>query len=247
MRIGWRAAVLAGVGALASWCGGAQAYRPFDGTDAAVTAPGEVEIEFAPAEYLRDGAARTLFAPHSVFNYGVAPGWEAVVEGQISHGLSGGTGGTSLANNSASLKSVLREGALQEKTGPSIATEFGVLLPGIRADRGTGANLAGILSEQWPWATVHLNASASLTRQQHADLFLGAIVEGPLDWPVRPVTELFGERDFGRTKVRSALIGVIWQAKEDVAVDFGVRGARVNDHIAGEIRVGITFSAALPR
>jgi hypothetical protein len=242
MRLGRRAAAVVLAGALNCWCGSAQAYRPFDGTDAAVAELGQVETELGPAEYLREGAARTLFAPSSVFNYGVAPGWEAVVEGRVAHGLSGGSGGASLVGSGAFLKGVLREGALQDKAGPSIATEFGILLPGIRADRGTGASLAGILSQQLPWATVHLNAAAALTRQQHADLFIGGIVEGPHEWPVRPVAEVFYERDFGEAETRSALIGAIWQAKEDVAVDVGVRGARVNNHTAGEIRAGITFA-----
>jgi periplasmic divalent cation tolerance protein len=35
---------------LACWCGTAQAYRPFDGTDAAVAETGELEIEFGALE-----------------------------------------------------------------------------------------------------------------------------------------------------------------------------------------------------
>ncbi len=169
-----------------------------------------------------------------------------MIEGQVSHSLKGGVGGTSLVGNGAFLKGVLREGVLQEKTGPSVATEFGLLLPGIRDDRGTGASIAGIVSERWEWGTVHLNAAAALTRQQHADLFVGAIVEGPHDWPVRPVAEVFYERDVGQLRTRSALIGAIWQVKDDVAVDVGLRGARVNDHTAGEIRAGITFALTVP-
>jgi hypothetical protein len=40
--------------------------------------------------------------------------------------------GTSVVGNGAFLKGVLRERSLQEKPGPSIATEFGVLLPGVQ-------------------------------------------------------------------------------------------------------------------
>ena len=40
----------------------ARAYRPFDGTDAAVAETGEVEIELGPVEYLRNGSDRTLLA-----------------------------------------------------------------------------------------------------------------------------------------------------------------------------------------
>lgn len=238
---------LAMAAAIAGWCGAAQAFRPFDGTDAAVADTGKVEIEFGPAEYQRDGTTRTLFAPSARFNYGFAPDWEAVVEGRVAHGLSGDVRGTGLVENSATMKGVLREGVLQDKPGPSVATEFGVLLPGIRGDRGTGASLAGIVSEQWEGLTLHFNAAASLTREQRADVFLGIIAEGPRDWPVRPVAEIPYEREFGDLRTRSALIGAIWQVKDDVAADFGVRGARVNDHMAYEIRAGITLAFSVHR
>ena len=164
-------AALASAAALACWCATAQAYRPFDGTDAAVAAPGEMEIEFGAVEYLREGSERTLFAPNVRLNYGFVPGWEAVLEGELAHGLTAGTSGTRLVGNGAFLKGMLREGSLQEKPGPSIATEFGILLPGIHDERGTGASVAGIVSQQWSSVTVHFNAAAALTREQHADIF----------------------------------------------------------------------------
>jgi hypothetical protein len=235
-------AALASAAALACWCATAQAYRPFDGTDAAVAAPGEMEIEFGAVEYLREGSERTLFAPNVRLNYGFVPGWEAVLEGELAHGLTAGTSGTRFVGNGAFLKGMLREGSLQEKPGPSIATEFGILLPGVHDERGTGASVAGIVSQQWSWATVHFNAAAALTREQHADIFVDVIVEGPHEWAVRPVAEFFHERDFGQFQTRSALVGAIWQVKDNLAVDFGLRGARVSDHTAGEIRAGITFA-----
>src|ERR1700688_5187482 len=67
---------------LAAWAGPAFAYRPFDGTDAAVAAPGEVEIELQPAGRLREEGSNTLIAPATVLNYGMSEGWEAVFEGQ---------------------------------------------------------------------------------------------------------------------------------------------------------------------
>lgn len=244
--MGARISALTCAAALGAWCDGAQAFRPFDGTDAAVAEPGQIEVEFAPAEYLREGRDRTLFAPSTVLNYGVAPGWEGVIEGRTTHGVSGGAGGASLVDSGVFAKGVLREGMLQEKDGPSIATEFGVLLPGIRADHGIGAGLAGILSQRWEWVTIHLNAAASLTRRQHADLFVGGIVEGPHNWPVRPVAEIFYQRDFGAAETRSALVGAIWQAREEVAIDFAVRAAHLSDHVAGEIRAGITVAFGAP-
>jgi len=207
-----------------------------------VAAPTEVEIELGPAEYLREESERTILAPDVRVNYGFAPGWEATLEGELAHGLTAGMNGASLVGNGAFLKGMLREGSLQEKPGPSIATEFGVLLPGIHDERGTGASVAGIVSQQWSWVTVHFNAAASLTREQHADIFVDGIIEGPHDWAVRPVAEIFHERNFGEFQTRSALVGAIWQVKDNLAVDFGLRGARVNEHTAGEIRAGVTFA-----
>jgi hypothetical protein len=111
------AAALTAAAVLACWCGAAEAYRPFDGTDAAVA--GEMEIELGPIEYFREGSERALFAPDVRFNYGFTPGWEAVLEGRVAHGLTADIAGTSLLGSGASLKGVLREGSLQEKAGPS--------------------------------------------------------------------------------------------------------------------------------
>src|SRR5215472_7146087 len=235
------AAALAAVGATL-WSGEAEAYRPFDGTDAAVVETGEMEIELGPVESLRLGAERTLLAPDLRINYGFISGWEAALEGKLTHGLTSGLPATSLVESQALLKGVLREGSLQEKPGPSIATEFGILLPGINDQHGTGAVLNGIVSQRWDWGTVHLNAQIELTRQQHADYFLDSIIEGPHDWPVRPVAEFFYENDVSLFRTGSALVGAIWQVQDNIAVDFGLRGARINGQTAGEIRAGVTFA-----
>jgi hypothetical protein len=235
-------AVLIAAVLVVGWGGAARAYRPFDGTDAAVAETGEMEIELGPVEYLRDGADRTLLAPNVRINYGFTPGWEASLEGEVAHGLTAGIPRISLVESEALLKGVLREGVLQEKPGPSIATEFGLLLPGVNDEHGTGAVLAGIVSQRWDWTTVHLNAQIELTREQHADYFLDTIIEGPHDWVVRPVAEIFYEREVGLFRTRSALIGAIWQVQDNIAVDFGLRGAHVNDHTVGQIRAGVTFA-----
>ena len=239
---GVRAAAALAAAGVTLWCGEAEAYRPFDGTDAAVAETGEIEIELGPVEYLRAGAERTLLAPDLRINYGFIPGWEASLEGKLTHGLTQGVPGTSLVESQALLKVVLREGSLQEKPGPSIATEFGVLLPGINDQHGTGAVLNGIVSQRWDWGTTHLNVQVELTRQQHVDYFLDTIVEGPHDWVVRPVTEVFYESDVSLFRTGSALLGAIWQVQDNIAVDFGLRGARINGQTAGEIRAGVTFA-----
>jgi hypothetical protein len=220
----------------------ALAFRPFDGTDAAVTDPGTIEIELGALGYLREGADRSLIAPSVRLNYGFAEGWEAVIEGQAAHGLSSGARGSRIMANAASLKRVLREGGLQDKPGPSIATELSLLLPGINDEPGTGGSVAGIVSQQWPWLTVHFNLLAAVTRQQHGDVFVGVIVEGPREWPVRPVAEVFREREFGGLTVTSGLIGAIWQVRDSLAFDAGLRRAGLNDRTLDEVRLGLTFS-----
>ena len=228
--------------ALALWSAPAAAYRPFDGTDAAVAKPGEVEIELGPAGVLRQGSQTTLVAPATVINIGLAKDWEAVFEGRGQFPLSSSDDRASLTDVAAFLKGVLRPGSLQDRTGPSIATEFGVLLPGINAQPGFGASLAGIVSQRWEWGTVHLNLATALTRDQHADLFVGAIVEGPIKWPVRPVVEVFYENEIGESRTVSALGGAIWQVKDDLSFDVGLRRALTNGQPVNEVRAGLTFA-----
>jgi len=59
---------------------------------------------------------------------------------------------------------------------------------------------------------------------------------------VRPVAEIFYESDVSLFRTGSALVGAIWQVRDNVAVDFGLRGARINGQTAGEIRAGVTFA-----
>src|SRR5690242_8590458 len=94
------------------WSNPALAYRPFDGTDAAVAAKGEMEIELQPAGRLRDESGTTLVAPATVINYGLSEDWEAVLEGQGQTPLSP-MGPTSLTAAGAFLKGVLVPGSLQ--------------------------------------------------------------------------------------------------------------------------------------
>ena len=102
----------------------ARAYRPFVGTDAAVADLGELETEFGPAEPMRAGSQRLLTSADTVFNLGVAEGWEAVLQGQAVTLLSPEPLQTSLLGNEFSLKKIIRHGILQEKDGPSIAVEL---------------------------------------------------------------------------------------------------------------------------
>ena len=229
---------------VAAWPASAFAYRPFDGTDAAVAEPGEIEIELQPAGVLRGSSQTILIAPATVINYGFAKNWEAILQGQVETPISPG-GPSSLSQAGVLLKHVLRPGSLQDKSGPSVATEFGVLLPDTSGNSGYGASVAGIVSQRWDWGTIHFNAAATLTREHHGDVFVSSIVEGPSKWTVRPVAEVFYEEEFGHSHTISGLIGAIWQVRDNLSFDVGVRHALTNDRSVNEVRVGMTFGFAL--
>ena len=218
----------------------ALAYRPFDGTDADVVEVNKVEIELQPVGTMREGSDRSLIAPATVINIGFAERWEAVFEGKGLIPLSP-SGPAEVTDAGMFLKHVLHEGSLQGKSGLSLATEFGVLLPGINADRGLGASVAGIASQRFEWGTVHFNATLALTRDQHADAFAGVILEGPSTWSVRPVAEFFYEVEFGQARTLSGLVGLIWKVRDDLSFDIGIRHAITNNHSSDEIRAGMTF------
>jgi hypothetical protein len=248
----------------------AWAYRPFDGTDAEVEEPGEVEIELQPAGILQEGSEKTLVAPATVINFGLPDGWEATLQGQGEFPISpsgqpaamSDAGEATLEGQSpilpsgqpaalteagVSLKHVWRPGSLQNVSGPSIATEVELLLPGINADSGFGVSVDGILSQRFDWGTIHFNVEPALTRDHLADLFVSMILEGPSTWTVRPVAEIFYEEEFGKKDFRSltvsGLIGAIWQVREDLAFDIGFRHGYdlTNRQPVNEIRAGMTF------
>jgi hypothetical protein len=226
---------------IVGWPQAAFAYRPFDSTDPAVADPGELEIEFSPVSFRRGDSGDTWIAPQLKVNYGIAPNWEFVIEGQGEHPHFDGASSV-MVDNAVFLKHVVREGTLQERDGLSIAIEFGALLPGINDESGIGAEVAGIVGNQWDWGAIYITAAAALTRDNRSEIFLGTIIEGPAGWAVRPVAELVYEREFGAAEVVAALAGVIWEARDNLAFDLAVRQAAVDGEPETEIRVGLTFA-----
>ena len=220
------------------------AYRPFDGTDAAVAPAGELEVELQPTGAQHEQGTRTLIAPWTVFNIGLSEEWEAVFEGRGETPLSP-TGPTELTTAGAFLKHVVVPGSLQDKSGPSVATEFGVLLPDSTGDSGVGLSWAGIVSQRWDWGQVNFNVATALTRDHHADVFVGTIIEGPSKWKVRPVAEIFYEREFGLEETVSGLVGLIWQVSDKLSFDVAYRHALTNGHSVDEVRAGLTFAVPL--
>ena len=226
------------------WAGPAAAYRPFDGTDAAVADPNEMEVEFQPVGALWQGSNKSLVGPWAVLNFGFENRWEAVLEGKGITPVSP-SGPFTLTDTAFSLKHILIPGSLQDQKGPSVATEFGVLLPEVNGDSGVGASLAGIVSQRWDWGTIHFNAAALLTRQHTGEAFTTIIIEGPSKWTVRPVAEIFYEQEINQSTTISGLVGLIWQVRDNLSFDVAFRHAITDGHPIYEIRAGTTFGFLL--
>ena len=228
--------------AIAGWSSSAWAYRPFDSTDPAVADLNSFEVELSPLSYRHDDTGRTWIAPQLRLNYGFAKDWEVVLEGQGQHqrGLE-----SRLVENALSLKYIIKEGTLQDKLGPSIATEFGVLLPDVHGEDGTGATITGIIGQKFSWGAVHVNLSGSLTRDQRGEMFFGTILEGPDAWTVRPVAEFVYQRVSGGHEETALLGGLIWKVKDSLAFDFALRHAENNGRPETEVRAGLTFDFSI--
>ncbi len=224
----------------------AYAYRPFNSTDAAVAERGEMELECGPFGYVVDADGRFLVVPSFILNFGVAEGWEVVLEGRnfVRIEPMSADRRATLRETALSLKGVLRQGSLQENhSGPSVGLEVGLLLPGIGTDPGVGASVAGIVSQRWSAMTVHVNGTLLITHEHTPGGAVGAIVEGPSRWAVRPVAEVVLEQDAGRTV--SSVVGGIWQVRHGLSLDAGWRIARADGATLREFRAGFTWAVRL--
>src|SRR5216683_7027516 len=224
--------------------GPALALRPYDSTDADVAKQGEFELELGPVGRLREGSKRIAVVPAVIGNFGLEGNRELVIQGQREVALDREPGEprSAIVDNGIFIKQVLRKGTLQDASGASIATEYGLLLPAVHGEKGTGFSVAGIVSQRTETISVHLNAALAWTREHEPDLFLGAILEGPYAWAVRPVAEVFGEQASGSPRITSRLVGAIWRVREDLSFDVGVRRAHDGNETIRELRLGLTWT-----
>lgn len=226
----------------------ALAYRPFDGTDGSVAEHGAFELEAGMLGYLRDGS-RTYSTPSQILNYGAIERVELVLElheRMPSLGTPGPRFG--LVDDGAFVKTVLVEGALQGKRGPSLALEVGALLPTVHGEPGAGASAALIGSVVLPWLKLHLNLEAARSRAENADLVVDGILEGPvLVAGARPVAELEYDRELRAETLESALLGFIDPVTEALALDGAARMGSRDGARVFEVRAGFTWSVAVMR
>jgi hypothetical protein len=219
----------------------AHAYRPFDGTDADTAELDTIELEIGPLQG-STGSGSSSYEPGFVFNYGFAPGFELVVDAD----------GETIPDSSTlvtdvQVKHVLREGSLQGQSGPSIALETGPLLPNVPVRGPDGTHGAGwdaslIVSYHWTPLTVHANFYGAYDRDRDVVGWVSTILEGPVEWRVRPVAELLAGRENGDTSdLASALVGVLWHVSDHIVIDAAGRAIRTQGLTEGELRAGFTW------
>jgi hypothetical protein len=226
----------------------ALAYRPFDGTDGDTAELGTFELELGPVHYYRQGSQRYVITPATVFNFGVMEGTEIVIDAQQYVALGQRQPGVpryELYEDDILLKHVFREGVLQGKSGLSIAAEGGLLTPQVNGTGSVGASIDVIGSYRWSFGTLHWNEWFQYTREHYADLYTGVILEGPFDWKVRPVAELYYEKDWGAGITESGLVGAIWTLQDSFILDAAVRQAYTVGEWATEVRLGFTWTLTM--
>jgi hypothetical protein len=228
-----------------TWSASAAAYRPFDGTDADVADPGEIELEFGPVGYLHTGSERFLAMPAVAFNYGISPDLEAVLEGRENWAFGSRLRPSAVEEVALSLKSLLRSGSLQDNHGLSVAIEAGVLLAA--STEQLGVHVASIFSQRWPALTLHLNVGNDFIASIQYEASASLIFEGPETWQLRPVAEARLERDFGNPSLRSGLsesvlAGAIASCGKSLSFDLGLRYGRTEQLPVEEARLGLTWS-----
>lgn len=225
----------------------ALAYRPFDETDADVAELHLMELEIGPLQFERSGG-RTAWVPTFIFNYGVIPGWELVVDVDGSSTIAGPRqpGEVFQLETGIAFKGVLRKGSLQEAPGPSIAVEPELLLPATAGPSGFGFAAGVIVSQRWPALTLHLNLVPALSRAHNVAGLAGVIVEGPAEWTVRPVGEAYVEAEHSVVGVTASLLGgVVWRLTPRVSADAALRVGTVSGTGLVELRVGLTWDVPL--
>jgi hypothetical protein len=225
----------------------AQAYRPFDGTDADVAHEGEFELELGPAYTLDNRRTRDLTMPGTTLNFGVADGWELTIDTRNTAlmGTTLGKQGDSF-DSELHLKTVVRRGCLQGAIGPSIAAEFGAMLPSADGRKDSAGSVQLIVSQVLRPITLHLNLELVRDAASQSSVFSSLIAEGPESMPVRPVVEIAAQRQIDGPASYSALAGGIWNAVEGTAVDAAFRGSVSDTDVLGaEVRIGFTWQTVM--
>lgn len=224
----------------------AHALRPFDGTDAAVADPQSIETEFQPLGYVREADERFVVYPELGVNYGAGSGYEFSLEARRVMRMTEEQPAPSprFDDFELSVKRILKRGVMQDRKGPSVATEVGLLLP-TSEEKTTGFFGTLVVSDHLRLVGVHLNAEVSRTRAHQTGHFASAIFEFFDHHALHPAVELTIEREGEETTSQGLLVGALWEPRERLVMDFAVRTSYADTHDA-EVRAGMTFGKHVP-
>jgi hypothetical protein len=224
----------------------AQAYRPFDLTDADVAKRHNFEIELGPAELIGVDSEHSLRAPNLSINYGLATGRELVLEGanRVALKATPGEPRSSLEDVAFAMKQVLRRGSLQDESGLSVAMEDAILIPE-RGENHLGAAANLILSSASKRGTTHFNLEAERLPEARNAGSAGVIFEASDHFGIAPAIELKIEAVKGGPPEHSVIFGLIYVPGEEAEYDLAVRLAQAADERIFEIRAGLTWQMSL--
>lgn len=236
-----RAGIIAGAGLLvlplSAW-----AYRPFDSTDAAVVDAKEVEIELGYLTWERADSENTFLAPQLVVNYGVTDKLEVIAEFEVEHPANEES---ELVDPALLVKSVLKEGFLQDKQGISFAVEAGLLLPSsLPEEDRVGFEALAIVSGQVAGFTYHLNLGGGVDRVDGGTFGVwGVIAELPVSSQLRLVAEINGESVPDGRADNSGLLGLIWEPSAlPMVLDAGIRGGISSEAADWGVTLGLSVN-----
>lgn len=221
-------------------------YRPFVSTNAAVEESNEMEVQLGYFALKRSDGKTMPVIPQVELDYGILGRFEA--EGEFEIEEPPDEDDVQLDDPEFSLKALVREGVLQEKNGPSIALEMGLLLPSTEDEESDlGFKGFGILSERLSSFTFHINLGGGLDREDRNPFALwGVIGEAAVSPTFRFVGEFNGEHPEGGSYDNSGLLGFIWHyTKLNSFFDLGVRKGISGEAPDWEFTTGVTFSFSL--
>lgn len=139
---------------------------------------------------------------------------------------------------------MLREGFLQDKSGPSAAFEASALIPTIPDERRLGAEGALIVSGRLAPLTMHMNLGAGVDRSARTLGLWGLIAELPLRGRLRLVSEVNGENPRRGRQGSSVLGGLIWE-RGRLALDAAYRRGLSASAPDWALTTGLTVAWAL--
>jgi hypothetical protein len=202
-----------------------------DAFDARTLDPGTLELEVQPVGYFAVPSedAHYLVTPSLAAYVGIVDRVDLVLlsRGYASLDDPAAPARYHTRESMVTARLLLREGTYSTDgaSGPSLALIGGALLPNAGVREHVGATLGFLFSQQWDAGTLHGNPTGSYTPWGTWDVFVPVAFEGPPEWSVRPLAEVWLDQDGDFTTV-SAGAGVYVDFSDTSNLGVGARYAR---------------------